>query len=177
MFSCTQHVAFKYIQIWHWFCVFITSLVEAWFKYIMMLCPLNVVLKLNRFVNVTCSFNIRGEYFKARFFSIPLACCFFTNQLTGFFVPLHNVCRSFLSLQARPVVLNLTILISCYVVEWFRWTLNHSVLLDLVSIYISTLVCLEDWTWCGLIGSLQKNNHVAVCWIRVCSKLGWIMFL
>ena len=30
----------------------------------MMLCPLNVVLKLNRFVNVTCSFNIRGEYFK-----------------------------------------------------------------------------------------------------------------
>ena len=58
----------------------------------MMLCPLNVVLKLNRFVNVTCSFNIRGEYFKARYFPIPLACCFFTNQLTGFFVPLHNVC-------------------------------------------------------------------------------------
>ena len=56
-----------------------------------MLCPLNVVLKLNRFVNVTCSFNIRGEYFKAWYFSIPLACCFFTNQLTGFFVPLHNV--------------------------------------------------------------------------------------
>ena len=92
MFSCKQHVVLKYTQIWHWFCVFTTSLVEAWFKYIMMLCPLNVVLKLNRFVNVTSSFNIRGEYFKARYFSMPLACCFFTNQLTGFFVPLHNVC-------------------------------------------------------------------------------------
>ena len=35
----------------------------------MMLCPLtDVDLKLNRFVNVTCSFNIRGEYFKARYF-------------------------------------------------------------------------------------------------------------
>ena len=41
-----------------------------------MLCPLNVVLKLNRFVNVICSFNTRGEYFKGRCFSIPLACCF-----------------------------------------------------------------------------------------------------
>ena len=91
MFSCTQHVVLKYTQIWHWFCVFIASLVEAWFKYIVMLCPLNVVLKLNRFVNVTSSFNIRGDYFKARYFSMPLACCFFTNQLTGFFVPLHNV--------------------------------------------------------------------------------------
>ena len=101
MFSCTQHVVFKYIQIWPWFCVFITSLVEAWFKYIMMLCPLNVVLKLNRFVNVTCSFNIRGEYFKAQYFSIPLACCFFTNQLTGFFVPLHNV-TSCENQQYRP---------------------------------------------------------------------------
>ena len=155
MFSCTQHVAFKYIQIWHWFCVFITSLVEAWFKYIMMLCPLNVVLKLNRFVNVTCSFNIRGEYFKAQYFSIPLACCFFTNQLTGFFVPLHNVCRSCLqlniSLQARPAVLNLTILISCYVVEWFRWTLNHFVLLDLVSIDWTPNLC---WVFCALLGDL-----------------------
>ena len=35
----------------------------------MMLSPLNVVLKLNRFVNVSCSFNIRGEYFKARYFN------------------------------------------------------------------------------------------------------------
>ena len=60
----------------------------------MMLCPLNVVLKLNRFVNVTCSFNIGGEYFKAQYFSIPLACCFFTNQLTGFFVPLHSACMT-----------------------------------------------------------------------------------
>ena len=35
----------------------------------MMPCPLaDVDLKLNRFVNVTCSFNIRGEYFKARYF-------------------------------------------------------------------------------------------------------------
>ena len=35
----------------------------------MMLCPLtDVDLKLNRFVNVTCSFDIRGEYFKARYF-------------------------------------------------------------------------------------------------------------
>ena len=34
-----------------------------------MLCPLtDVDLKLNHFVNVTCSFNIRGEYFKARYF-------------------------------------------------------------------------------------------------------------
>ena len=88
----------------------------------MMLCPLNVALKLNRFVNVTGSFNIRGEYFKARYFSIPLACYFFTNQLTSFIVPLHNVCNYYfisISLQARPVVSNLTILISCYVVGWF----------------------------------------------------------
>ena len=35
----------------------------------MMLCPVNVVLKLNRLVNVSCSFNIRGEYFKARYFN------------------------------------------------------------------------------------------------------------
>ena len=56
-----------------------------------MLCPLNVVLKLNRFVNVTCSFNIRGEYFKAQYFSIPLACCFFTNHLfTCRFFPVHG---------------------------------------------------------------------------------------
>ena len=35
----------------------------------MMLCPLtDVDLKLNSFVNVTCSCNIRGEYFKARYF-------------------------------------------------------------------------------------------------------------
>ena len=89
MFSCTQHVVFKYIQMWHSFCVFIMSLEEAWLKYVMMLCALNVVLKLNHFVNVTSSFNIRGEYFKAQYFSIPLACYFFTNQLTGFFIPLH----------------------------------------------------------------------------------------
>ena len=74
----------------------------------MMLCPLNVVLKLDRFVNVSCSFNIIEEYFKARYFSIPLACCFFTNQLTN------------ISLQARPAVSNLTILVSCYVVGWLR---------------------------------------------------------
>ena len=48
-----------------------------------MLCPLNVALKLNRFVNVTSTFNIRKEYFKARYFSIPLACCFYTNQLAS----------------------------------------------------------------------------------------------
>ena len=48
----------------------------------MMLCPLNVVLKLNRFVHVTYSFNIRGEYFKARHFSIPLA-CWFINRLAS----------------------------------------------------------------------------------------------
>ena len=47
----------------------------------MMLCALNVILKLNRFVNVTSSFNIRGEYFKARYFSILLACCFLANRL------------------------------------------------------------------------------------------------
>ena len=44
MSSSTQHAPFKYIQNWHWFWVFITSLVEAWFKYLMMLCPLNVSL-------------------------------------------------------------------------------------------------------------------------------------
>ena len=57
------------------------------------------------------------------------------------------------------------------------WTLNHSVSLDLVSVYISTLVCLEDRKWCGLIGSLQKTNHyyqVAVGSIRVFSKLGCV---
>ena len=86
----------------------------------MILCPLNVALKLNRFVYVTCSFNIRGECFKAGYFTIPLACCFFTNQLTGLFVPLHNGQQLNISLQARPAVSNLTILISCYVVECFR---------------------------------------------------------
>ena len=60
---------------------------------------------------------------------------FFTNQLTGFFVPLHNVCMLNISLQARRAVSNLTILISCYVVGWFRWVLNHFVLLDLVSVH------------------------------------------
>ena len=69
----------------------------------MMLCPLNVVLKLNRFVNVSCSFNIRGEYFKARYFSIPLACCFFTNQWTGFFVPLHTL-ESSLRSYPLPII-------------------------------------------------------------------------
>ena len=44
MSSSAQHASFKYIQNWHWFWVFITSLVEAWFKYLMMLCPLNVSL-------------------------------------------------------------------------------------------------------------------------------------
>ena len=63
---------------------------------------------------------------------------------------------------------------SCYVVGWLRWTLNHSVLLDLVSVYIFTLVCLEDRKWCGLIGSLQKTNQVAVGSIRVFSKLGCV---
>ena len=43
MFSCTQHVFFKCTQIWHCFWAG-TSLVEAWFKYVMMLCPLNVGL-------------------------------------------------------------------------------------------------------------------------------------
>ena len=128
------------------------------------------------FVKVTCNFNIRGEYFKARYFSIQLAYCFFTNQLTGFFMPLHNACVQLnISLQGRPAVSNLTILISYYVVGWLRWTLNHSVLLDLVSVYISTLVCLEDRKWCGLIGSLQKTNQVAVGSIRVFSKLGCVL--
>ena len=44
MRSSAQHASFKYIQNWHWFWVFITSLVEAWFKYLMMLCPWNVSL-------------------------------------------------------------------------------------------------------------------------------------
>ena len=44
MSSSAQHASFKYIRNWHWFWVFITSLVEAWFKYLMMLCPLNVSL-------------------------------------------------------------------------------------------------------------------------------------
>ena len=44
MSSSAQHASFKYIQNWHWFWVFITSLVEKWFKYLMMLCPLNVSL-------------------------------------------------------------------------------------------------------------------------------------
>ena len=38
---------------------------------------------------------------------------------------------------------------------------------DLVSVYISTLVCLEVRKWCGLIGSLQKPNQVALGSIRV----------
>ena len=51
MFSCAQHAFIKYVQIRLW--VFIAPLVEALFKYVIMLCPLNVDLLLNRFVNVT----------------------------------------------------------------------------------------------------------------------------
>ena len=40
--------------------------------------------------------------------------------------------------------------------------------IDLVSVYISTLVCLEVRKWCGLIGSLKKPNQVALGSIRVC---------
>ena len=43
-----------------------------------------------------------------------------------------------------------------------------------ISVYISTLVCLDDRKWCGLIGSLQKTNQVAVGSIRVFSKLGCV---
>ena len=39
-------------------------------------------------------------------------------------------------LQARLAVSNLTILISCHLVGWLRRTLNHSVLLDLVSVVV-----------------------------------------
>ena len=49
--------------------------------------------------------------------------------------------------------------------------------IDLGSVYISTLVCLEDRKWCGLIamiGSLQLTNQVAVGSIRVFSKLGCV---
>ena len=54
MFSCAQHAFFKYVQIRLWlFWVFIAPLVEALFKYVIMLCPLNVDLLLNRFVNGT----------------------------------------------------------------------------------------------------------------------------
>ena len=53
-FSCAQHASFKYVQIRLWFFwVFIAPLVEALFKYVIMLSPLNVVFSLNRFVNVT----------------------------------------------------------------------------------------------------------------------------
>ena len=82
----------------------------------MMLCPLNVALKLNRFVNVTSTFNIRKEYFKARYFSIPLACCFYTNQLTGFFVPFTcgkkqhaNGIEKYRALKYSPLILKLQI--------------------------------------------------------------------
>ena len=49
--------------------------------------------------------------------------------------------------------------------------------IDLVSVYISTLVCLEDRKWRGLIamiGSLQLTNQVAVGSIRFLSKLGCV---
>ena len=49
-------------------------------------------------------------------------------------------------------------------------------LLDLVSVYISTPVCLEDRKWGGLVGSLQKPNQVAVGSIRVFSKLGCFFY-
>ena len=64
----------------------------------MMLPPLNVSLTLNRFVNVTCSvFNIAAEESILKldiyiFFQNTIALRFFINQLTGFFVPLHNLC-------------------------------------------------------------------------------------
>ena len=53
-----------------------------------MLCPLNVGLKPNRFVNVTCSFLISEEsILKLDILFDTIAFRFFTNQLTGFFVP------------------------------------------------------------------------------------------
>ena len=62
----------------------------------MMLGPLNVGLTLNSFVNVTCSvFNIAAEESILKldiFLQNTIALRFFINQLTGFFVPLHNVC-------------------------------------------------------------------------------------
>ena len=61
-------------------------------------------------------------------------------------------------LQARPAVSNLTILISCYVVGRLRLTLNHSELLDLLGVFIPTLICLEDRKWCSMIGSLLANQ-------------------
>ena len=45
-----------------------------------------------------------------------------------------------------------------------------------VRVYISTPVCLEDRKWCGLVGSLQKPNQVAVGSIRVFSKLGCFFY-
>ena len=62
-----------------------------------------------------------------------------------------------ISLQARPAVSNFTILISCYVVGWLKGILNCSVLRGFVGIYISTLVCLEDWKLCSLIGSFSNS--------------------
>ena len=46
--------------------------------------------------------------------------------------------------------------------------------IDLVSVYISTLVCLEVRKLFGLIGSLQKTNQVAIGSIRVFWKLGCV---
>ena len=51
--------------------------------------------------------------------------------------------------------------------------------IDLVSVYIHPglfVVCLEVRKWCGLIGSLQKTNQVAVGSIRVFSKLGCFFY-
>ena len=53
-FSCAQHAFFEYVQIRLWFFwVFIAPMVEALFKYVIMLCPVNVDFILNRLVNVT----------------------------------------------------------------------------------------------------------------------------
>ena len=67
------------------------------------------------------------------------------------------ICCLHISLQARLAVSNLTILISCYVVGWLKGTLNCSVLRGFVGVYISTLVCLEDWKLCSLIGSFSNS--------------------
>ena len=73
------------------------------------------------------------------------------------------------------MVLNLTILISCYVVGRLMLALNHSVLLGFTGVFIPTLICLEDRKWYSMIGSLLANQ-VAVGVIHFVQKLGLCFF-
>ena len=77
-----------------------------------------------------------------------------------------------LVLQARPAVLNLTILISCYVVGRLRLTLNHSVLLDILGVLNTNLdlfrgskVVQYDWLLASQSGCCRFDPFCPKAWV------------